>query len=145
MKNFKILFILIAFIGLILFQREAIMPLVHKVVSSDLFLVDSQDIGDLESISNEMTDLAFSFCNNHIKDELDKKYSVFFSAEPLHAWSIGNYQYVINSEIEITGPNAGSVTRRYACRIKYKKGDDHSGIHTADNWSIDGLSGIDEL
>ncbi|MBU2570754.1 MAG: hypothetical protein KJ725_12135 [Gammaproteobacteria bacterium] len=145
MKNFKFLFIIIGFIGLILFQREAIMPFVHKVASSDLFLVDSEDIGDLESISNEMTDLAFTFCNNYIKEELDNKYSVFFSAQPLNAWGIGNHQYVINAEVEIAGPETASITRRYACRIKYKKGDDKSGILNTDNWSVDGLSGIDEL
>ncbi|QCW84927.1 hypothetical protein EQU24_19315 [Methylotuvimicrobium buryatense] len=121
------------------------MPFVHKVVSSDLFLVDSQDIGDLESISNEMTDLAFTFCNNYIKEELDTKYSAFFSAQPLNAWGIGNYQYVINAEVEIASPDTASITRRYACRIKYKKGDDQSGILNTDNWSVDGLSGIDEL
>lgn len=145
MKNFKFLFIIIGFIGLILFQREAIMPLVHQVASSDLFLVDSEDIGDLESISNEMTDLAFTFCNNYIKEELDNKYSVFFSAQPLNAWGIGNHQYVINAEVEIAGPETASITRRYACRIKYEKGDDLSGILNTDNWSVDGLSGIDEL
>lgn len=145
MKNFKFLFIIAAFIGLILFQREAIMPLVYKVVSSDLFLVDSEDMGDLESISNELTDLAFSFCNNHIKEELGDDYTVFFSEKPLNAWSIGNYQYVINADVEIAGPETASVTRRYACRISYKKGDDQSGIMDSSNWSVYGLSGIEEM
>lgn len=145
MKKFKLLFIIGGFLGLILFQREAIMPFVYKVVSSDLFLVDTDDVADLESVSNEMTDLAFGFCNNHIRNELGNKHSVSFSEKPLNAWGIGNYEYVINAEVEIAGSETAAVTRRYACRIIYRKGDDLSGILNVENWRINGISGIDEL
>ncbi|GAB4257418.1 MAG: hypothetical protein Kow0065_06650 [Methylomicrobium sp.] len=145
MKNFKLPLILLGFIGLILFQREALMPMVHKVVSSDFFLVDTKDQASLDNISNAMTDLAFSYCNNHIKTELGSEYTVFFSEKPINAWSIGNYQYVINADIEIAGTNSSSVSKRYACRISYTKGDDQSGIADPSNWSVYGLSGIDEL
>ena len=121
------------------------MPLVYKVVSSDLFLKDSDDPGSEVAISNELTDLAFSHCNNYIKDELDDDYSVMFSSKPINAWSIGNYQYVINADIEINSNDEGIRLKRYVCRISYNKGSDQSGVMDPENWSVYGLSGIDEI
>lgn len=130
MKNkFTVLFFFLGVIGLIILQRDLIMPLIHKVVSSDLFLVDSDDTGSIDAISNELTDLAFSHCNNYIREELDDDYSVIFSSKPINAWSIGNYQYVINAEIEINSADKGNQIKKYVCRISYSKGNDLSLIH----------------
>ncbi|MGR9046693.1 MAG: hypothetical protein ACU83N_15510 [Gammaproteobacteria bacterium] len=146
MKNkFNIIFFFIGLVGLIIFQRELVMPLLNKVISSDLFLVETDDIGSDQAVSNELTDLAFAHCNNYIKGELDDDFTAVFSQKPINAWSIGNYQYVINGEIELSGPDIGNQIKRYVCRISYKKGSDQSGIMNGDNWSVYGLSGIDEI
>lgn len=146
MKNkFTAFFFLLGLVALILFQRELVMPLVKKVVNSDLFMVDTNDKGSDESVSNIHTQLAFSNCNNYIKQELDNDYTVLFAEKPINAWAIGNYQYVINAEVEITGANTGSKIKRYVCRISYTEGSDESGLMNPDNWSVYGLSGIDEI
>ena len=121
------------------------MPLINKVISSDLFLVDTDDIGSDEAVSNELTDLAFSHCNNYIKEELDDDFIVSFSPKPINTWSIGNHQYVVNAEIEISNADTGNKIKRYVCRISYDKGNDQSGMMDPDNWSVYGLSGIDEI
>ena len=114
MKNkFTAIFFFIGLIALIVFQRELIMPLINKVISSDLFLVDTDDIGSDKAVSNELTDLAFSHCNNYIKEELDDDFTVSFSPKPINAWSIGNYQYVVNAEIEISNADTGNKIKRY--------------------------------
>ncbi len=119
------------------------MPFVYKVIQSDLFLVDSKDQGGQTPISTPLTGLAFKHCNSYIKSKLESDLSINFPEKPLNAWSLGNYQYVINAEIDITSPTAGTTTKKYACRINYKNGDNDEGSLDFTNWSIEGLSGLD--
>lgn len=107
-------------------------------------MVDSNDQGSQFPISNSMTDLAFMHCNNYIKSELGTDVSVTFSEKPLHAWSLGNYQYVVNAELNMTS-SANTSTKKYACRITYDNGDDLAGSLDFDNWSIIGIDGIDGI
>lgn len=143
--NFKMILFIVSLVALIVFQQKAIMPLVEKVVKSDLFLVDSDDLGGFYPQSNQHTELAFMHCNKYIADEIGSDAAVSFSAKPINAWSIGNYQYVINAEIEVTHNNSNSSIKKYVCRIRYDNGDNAEGIANYDNWSVFGLSGIDEI
>ncbi|MFU8789630.1 MAG: hypothetical protein ACNA7G_11420 [Methylobacter sp.] len=145
MKKYSILIFIVALSVLLLLQKEVVMPFVHKVIQSDLFLVDSNDQGDQLAISTPLTALAFSHCNNYIKSKIDPDTSISFSEKPINAWSLGNYQYVINAEVDITSPTTSTSTKKYACRINYKNGDDQEGILDFNNWSIEGLSGFDSL
>lgn len=119
------------------------MPFVYKVVQSDLFLIDSKDQGGQTPISTPLTGLAFAHCNSYIKSKLGPDVSINFPEKPLNAWSLGNYQYVINAEIDITSPTASTVAKKYVCRINYKNGDNEEGSLDFNNWSIEGLSGLD--
>ncbi|WP_174626597.1 hypothetical protein [Candidatus Methylobacter favarea] len=122
------------------------MPLVLDVIKSDLFLVDSKDQGSQLPVSTPLTDLAFMHCNNYIKSELGSNLAVSFHEKPIKAWSLGNYQYVINAEIDITDDLNNKVnTKKYVCRITYHNGDDEKGVADFDNWSIEGLSGLDNI
>lgn len=121
------------------------MPFVYKIVQSDLFLVDSKDQGGQSPISTPLTKLAFIHCNNYIKSKLGPDVSISFPENPLNAWSLGNYQYVINAEIDITNSTAGTITKKYICRINYKNGDNDEGSLDFSNWSIEGLSGLDSI
>jgi hypothetical protein len=69
---------------------------------------------------------------------------VTFAEKPLNVWSLGNYQYVVNGEINIAG-SANAATKKYACRITYENGDDLEGAPDFDNWSIGGIDGIDGI
>ena len=121
------------------------MPLVNKVIKSDLFLVESTDQGDMLPVSTPLTEMAFMHCNKYVKSELDSDLSIAFPDKPINAWSLGNHQYVINAEIGVTNDSSGTMNKKYVCRITYTKGDDETGIADYDNWSIYGLSGLDDL
>lgn len=145
MKKYPTLIFIALLAILLLTQQKIIMPLVYEVIKSDLFLVDSKDQASQLPISTHITDIAFVNCNKYIKSRLGADVSTVFSNKPLNAWSLGNYQYVINAEIDITHDKSTTSTKRYACRITYKNGDDHEGIENPDNWSITGLSGIEDI
>lgn len=145
MKKYSILIFIVGLATLLLIQKEVIMPFVYKVVQSDLFLIDSKDQGGQTPISTPLTGLAFMHCNSYIKSKLGPDVSISFPEKPLNAWSLGNYQYVINAEIDITSATASTITKKYVCRINYKNGDNDEGSLDFANWSIEGLSGLDSL
>ena len=145
MKKYSILIFIISLGALLLFQKEVVMPFVYKVIQSDLFLVESKDQGGQTSISTPLTGLAYKHCNNQIKSQLGPDVSISFPEKPLNAWSLGNYQYVINAEIDITSATASTVSKKYVCRITYKNGDNEEGSLDFANWSIEGLSGLDSI
>lgn len=118
------------------------MPYVYDVIKSDLFLVQSKDEGSRFAIDTHMTETAFLQCNNYIKSKLNPDESVNFPEKPLNAWSLGNYDYVINAEIGVTSSTTGTVNKKYVCRITYNNKDDDKGVLDFDNWSVVGVSGL---
>jgi len=119
------------------------MPVVLDVVKSDAFLVENKDLASQFPINNSLSNLAFLHCNNYIKSELGPEASISFSEKPLNVWPLGNYHYVVNAEASISNDTAGMQTKKYVCRINYKKGDVQEGATEYDNWSIEGIDGID--
>ena len=83
MKKYTIFLIGFGLLGLILFQREVVLPFVYKVVGSDLFLVETDDKADMESVVDEYTEMAFAQCNNYIKKELGDEFSLSFSEKAI--------------------------------------------------------------
>lgn len=143
--RYKIALFVISLIVLLAFQSKLVMPWVYKVVASDLFLEDTGDAGSQTPVSTDMTRFAFTQCNNYIAKDLGSKFSVVFPKEPINSWAIGNYEYVINADIQVTPADSTAITKRYACNIKYKNKGDKSGVSDADNWSVNGLSGLSDL
>ena len=97
------------------------------------------------AISNDMTAIAFSHCNSYINSKIDSENSASFASQPTNAWSIGNYEYIINAEVDIASKDSPSTIYQYVCRIQYENGDDISGANDIDNWSIEGITGIPDL
>ena len=145
MKKSRILLLVAGLAVLLLTQYKLIMPFIYKVVASDLFLVDSKDQASQLAISTPLSGIAFMHCNNYIKSELGPDVTVIFPEKPLNAWTLGNYQYLISAEVNITSDTAGTSTKKYACRITYNKGDNEEGALDFENWSIIGLSGLKDL
>ncbi len=144
--RYKVILFVVCLVGLIALQAKVIMPWVYDIAASDLFLEESDDVAELDkSISTDMTSYAFDQCNLYIANELGTDFSTSFSSKPINAWGLGNYHYVINADIDLTPSDAQSFTRRYVCRIKYNKGNDQSGVTSPDNWTVEGVSGLDEL
>jgi len=145
MKKYSIIIFIAALTILLLIQSKVVMPFVYKVIQSDLFLIDSKDQGGQAPISTPLTNLAFTHCNNYINSKFGPDTLVKFPEKPLNAWSLGNYQFVINAEIAITRTTTSTVTKKYVCRITYKNGDNDEGSVDFTNWSIEGLSGLDSI
>lgn len=144
MKKYSILFLIIGLGAMVLLTQKVILPLVYEVVKSDAFLIESKDQGGQLPIANSMTEMAFAHCNNYIKSELGDSSSLKFSDKPLNSWSLGNYEYVINAKATVTN-DSKAETKKYACRIAYKNGDDLSGATDIANWSVEGIDGIEGL
>ena len=128
---------------LLALQIKFIQPLLFKVAASDLFLVESKDEANAMAISNDMTALAYGHCNNYIKNELGEEKSVSFTGQATNAWSLGNYEYIVNADVEISGKDSPGAIQHYVCRIQYSEGDDLSGVSNFDNWNVVGLTGIE--
>ncbi len=143
MKN-KIFLFIVCLALLLVFQAKVVMPLVYDIVASDLFLEDTGDEFNPRTTTSLMTESAYMQCNNHIANEFFLDSTIAFSKHPLNAFHLGAYQYLVNADIEITPADNASYTRRYACRIKYLKGDDTSMVSEAENWSVYGISGLDD-
>jgi hypothetical protein len=143
-KN-KVFLFIVCLVALLAFQYKAVMPLLYDIAASDLFLVDSDDKLNRVSTNTPMTDYAFDQCNSYIANELFPEHSFTFPDQPRNAFSLGNYEYLINSDIEILPAEAASYTKRYACRIKYDNEEDTTGLADISNWSIKGISGLDDI
>lgn len=145
LKKYSLIVLIVGLGLLIFFQNKVIMPLVQDVIKSDAFLVDTKDEGSQLPISTELSNIAFMQCNHYIKSELDSDQTITFPDKPLKAWSIGNYQYIVNAEVIISDKNGNSITQKYLCRIKYDDGDNLEGANDFDNWTLDGISGIEGI
>jgi len=146
MNKKKIILFAVCLAGLLALQIKFLLPLMYDIAASDLFLVESKDNAGAMPISNDMTELAFTQCNSHINSQLDStETSAAFANHPTNAWSIGNYEYIINASVDITTKDTPSTTYQYVCRIQYENGDDLSGASNIDNWSIEGLTGLPDF
>ncbi|MCK5353511.1 MAG: hypothetical protein KAJ63_00215 [Methyloprofundus sp.] len=132
-------------IALILFQNKAIMPLMKEIAASGIFLEDSGDEGSRVATATNMTNYAFIQCNKEVRDEIDSEINITFPTEPLQSWTLGNYKYIVNAEIEMIAADGTSLFRKYACSIQYDEGSDMEGVMDSDNWTMNGLSGISDI
>jgi hypothetical protein len=134
-KKYRLLLLVVGLLVLSVSQQKLIMPIIYDVIKSGLFLVDSKDKGSEFPISTPLTNIAFTHCNNHIKSTLPADTVVTFAEQPLRAWSLGNYQFMISSEIKIA-----QESKKYVCRITYNKGDNEEDALNIKNWTIVGVS-----
>ena len=144
MKKYSTLLLIVGLTILLLSQYKLIMPFIYKIAASDLFLIESEDQASQLPISTPLSNIAFMHCNSYIKSELGPDVSTTFPEKPINAWTLGNYQYLINAEVTITSDSANASTQKYTCRITYNNGDNEDGALDFENWSIIGLSGLDD-
>jgi hypothetical protein len=145
MKKYRTLLFIAGLVALLLTQYKIVMPFIYKIAASDLFLVDSKDQASQLPISTPLSGIAFMQCNNYIKTTLGPDVAITFPEKPLNAWTLGNYEYLISAEINITSNTSNTGAKKYACRITYNNGDNDEGALDFDNWSIIGVSGIDSM
>lgn len=139
----KLLIFIAGLVILLVFQAKVVMPYVYDIAASDLFLENSGDEANRASSTTPMTEAAFNQCNIFIASDYFSNDTVSFSDSPINAFSLGNFRYIINADINIQPSDGTSFSKRYVCRIQYSDGQDMSGISDSDNWPIDGISGLD--
>ena len=144
MSKKKLLIFVACLAGLLALQIKFVLPLMYDVAGSDLFLVENKDAASPLPVSNEMTALAFGFCNAFIKNDLGEEKTASFAAQPTHAWTLGNYEYIVNADVEIAPKDTPSTLHHYVCRIQYENGDDLSGSANVENWKIEGVTGLSD-
>lgn len=145
MNKKKIILFAVCLALLLALQIKFLLPVMYDIAASDLFLVESKDSASSMPISNDMTAVAFTQCNNYISSKIDSDSTASFTNQPTNAWSIGNYEYIINAEVDVATKEAPSTIYHYVCRIQYGMGDDLSGANDANNWSIAGITGLPDL
>lgn len=145
MKKNKLLILVIGIVALLAFQAKVLMPLIYDIVATDIFMEDNGDDPNRVSATTAMTDNAFQQCNKYIATEMYSDYTFTPSEQPLNSFGLGNFEYLINATIDVQPADGASYTRTYACRIKYDNKDDLEGVNDLDNWSISGISGLDDL
>jgi hypothetical protein len=143
MKYLNIIVLLLFFAALLALMHYVVKPAVIEIAKSDLFMESTDDSGSgSKATSSPMTTLAYGHCSDYITTELDEDSSVHFLADPINAWALGGYNYVINSEVEITDTSGNTIFKKFVCRIQFT-GDSEEDERDPDNWSIQGISGLD--
>ncbi len=145
MNKKKIIVFVACLVVLLAIQIKFLLPFMYDIAASDLFLVESKDDANPMPISNDMTGVAFSHCNSYINSELGAESAPSFAAQPTNAWSIGNYEYIINADVDLASKEGTNTPYHYVCRIQYENGDDLSGASDIKNWSITGITGVPGL
>ena len=145
MKKYSFVILCVGLAILIFTQQKLIMPLVMDVVKSDFFLVDNKDQASQLPVSTSLTNFAFLHCNSYIKSELGPDVSITFPKKPLNVWTLGNYHYVVSAEIEAMTETSNTNPIKYVCRIDYDNGENEEGAADIDNWSIEGVDGLDKI
>jgi len=143
--KFKLLLFVVSLVALLAFQSKVVVPYLYDIAASDLFLEDSGDTANRQSSENAMTIAAFDQCNTYIANEELADHTVTFSEKAINAFSLGNFRYVINADLDVQPTDSASVTKRYVCRIQYSNDDDNTNTSDPKNWSVDGLSGLDNF
>lgn len=135
--------LVIGILALLAFQAKVVMPYVYDIAASGLFMEDSGDDPNRISSHSSRGNKAFDQCNTHLKDEYAGDYTLSFSDQPDSSFNLGNYEYIVSAHVDITPEDGVSYTKKYACRIQYSEKDDMTQVDDPDNWSILGISELE--
>lgn len=114
-----LLFVIAAYVFLI----KGVKPFLEAVVSSDLFLVQSDDPAEKNlPVSNEKSRLAALQCNQYLRDNFEGVGIGELTESDYTAWALGGYTYVINTT---TGGNPGNnpEKEKFVCKIQWIEGN----------------------
>lgn len=137
-RKYSALLLILFIVGLYFLQNKAIMPLVEKVVESDVLLEDSDDNDESEelgSIRNDRTDLAFSHCKEAFKAQYGEEINAELSVDQYQAWALASKSYLVRSTAKVAGEGSEGTEKPFACKIQYT-GSDPSD---ASSWTISGI------
>ena len=122
-KLIGIILLLLFVIAAYVFLIKGVKPFLEAVVSSDLFLVQTDDPADKNyTVSNEKSRLAALQCNQYLRDNFEGVTIGELTEDDYTAWALGGYTYVINSSTG--GKTTGNPMRdKFVCKIQWIEGD----------------------
>jgi hypothetical protein len=128
--------LLILFIALLYFvQNKGVIPMVMKLVESDLFFVKDDEEEELGKISNERTNFAEAHCKSAMKEEKKVPETAQFNDADYEAWALGGKTYVIRSHVTVPAEGGGQEDKKFACKIQFNGGD----VTDQGNWTMLGI------
>ena len=137
-SKYSLLYLLLFIALLYALQEKAIMPLVMKVVESELFfekpIEENEPLGKMTG-KTPRTGYALIQCQDAVKQKGDLPDNAEFLDDKFEAWALGNRQYLIRSSIRFIDPEKGQMEKPYACTVRMT-GEDESN---SESWTILGL------
>jgi hypothetical protein len=130
---------LVLFVALLyMLQNKAIVPLVMKVVESDLFfekpVEEDEQLGKING-KTQRTGFALMHCRDAVKEEGKLPDNAEFLDDKYEAWALGNRHYIIRSSVRVIDPEKGPMEKLYACKIRMVADD----AADAKSWSVLGV------
>lgn len=141
LKKYALLVLFIIFLYVL--TLKGVIPLVLKVVESDLFFKQTEDdpVGELH---NSRTYTALLHCENQLRADRGASPATHPTAaeNEYMAWGLGDHTYVIKSTADLPANGAAQnvVRANIGCKIKYEGGAETDPA----NWSVIGVGTNDE-
>ena len=130
-KSFVLLILFI--IAVYVFQNEAVIPFVIKVVNSDLFTKETEDVAQLDPINTDKTRMALLHCNHYLKQNYEVDSSTLLSQGDHKAWTLGDKTFLVQSHIDFVDTASNQTIRKlFVCKI-HQVGEDETNY---ENWEI---------
>lgn len=134
-KFISIILLLVFVVAAYVFLIKGVKPFLEEVVSSDLFLVQSDDPAEKFSmVSNEKSRLAALQCNQYLRESYAGNSIGELSAEDYTAWALGNYTYIINTAIAPVSSTGSQTKEKFVCKIHWDS--DNGDASEYESWEI---------
>lgn len=135
-QKISVLLLILFIAGLYWIQDHGIIPMVMKVVESELFFEKDEEQEEIGKINNERADFALAHCKTAVQKDKDLPETAQFDDKNFEAWALGGKLYLIRSNILVpSDDNSRKDEKKYACKIKLKGQE----LANYDSWSIMGL------
>jgi len=99
-RTISLIFLLLFIVALYVLQNNAVIPLVKKIATSDLFLEKTEDAADFRTVMDDKTDLALGHCYTHLVQNEGAPKSSFVSDKDYSGWHLGGFMYMVKAQIE---------------------------------------------
>lgn len=133
-KILSIALLLVFVVAAYVFLIKGVKPFLEEIVSSDLFLVQSDDPAEkFAMVSNENSRLAALQCNQFLRENYDNIAIGELTEEDYTAWALGNYTYIINTAIAPTRPT-DKQKEKFVCKIHWNS--DNGDAYDYESWEI---------
>lgn len=132
-KLISILLLFVFVIAAYVFLIKGITPFLMEVISSDLFLVKTDDPAEkFSKASNEKSRLAALQCNQYLRNNYEGATIGELGDDDYTAWALGGYGYIITTNNRQSQAGQAPSKEKFVCTIQWLEGDPLE----YDNWEV---------